>query len=67
MAFAAIPEIFRSRTFCNAGKTLALRYRYQKHSFALGQKYKFLASLPTPPPGKKYVWDNRLQVTLAAN
>lgn len=28
---------------------------------------KFLASLPTPPPGMKYVWDNRLQVTLAAN
>ena len=28
---------------------------------------KFLASLPSPPPGMKYVWDNRLQVTLASN
>ncbi len=28
---------------------------------------KFLASLPAPPPGMKYVWDNRLQVTLASN
>ncbi len=28
---------------------------------------KFLTTLPAPPPGMKYVWDNRLQVTLASN
>ncbi len=28
---------------------------------------KFLSSLPAPPPGQKYVWDNRLNVTLASN
>lgn len=27
---------------------------------------KFLPSLPAPPPGQKYVWDNRLNVTLAS-
>jgi len=37
------------------------------HDLNILVKEKFLAELPSPPPGMKFVWDNRLHVTLAAN
>jgi hypothetical protein len=37
------------------------------HDLNILVETKFLAELPAPPPGMKYVWDNRLQVSVTVN
>lgn len=37
------------------------------HDLNILVQQKFLRKIPAPPPGMKFVWDNRLQVSLAAN